>query len=233
MDNNNLSWTINKNILVRELVEELVIHCRYGCKLSDDKSSNRYEVDPDGCPCTFPMKDRREHESSCGFASRSCLSNTGCPPLVKMIPLHDLWLSNCLDVGSHGNLCVKPSNLSLPVSNTLRSLNISEYGRKITEEEIDSIFQYSAKCPQLEEIWFMDCLLPQYIEKTESLSDLRRRHVKVQWDCHEQYELNLHSGQWEHSLMQTPITDEDYEEDLEWIYFRKLHEERKQQLGNY
>ncbi|KAJ8048100.1 E3 ubiquitin-protein ligase TRAF7 [Holothuria leucospilota] len=80
VDNNNLSWTIHKNILVRELVEELVIHCRYGCKLSDDKSGNKYEVDPDGCPCTFPMKDRSKHESHCGFASRSCLSNTGCPP---------------------------------------------------------------------------------------------------------------------------------------------------------
>lgn len=58
MDNFGLSVMV-KNIAVSEQVGELVIHCRYGCKLPDNNPGSKYEVDPEGCPFTFPLKDRR------------------------------------------------------------------------------------------------------------------------------------------------------------------------------
>ena len=36
------------NIAVAEQIGEIIVHCKYGCKLNE--STNSYEVDPDGCP---------------------------------------------------------------------------------------------------------------------------------------------------------------------------------------
>lgn len=60
-------------------------------------------------------------------------------------------LYNCLDVGSEGNLLLKPSNVSLPViGTTFEWLHIHEFGRVITEEETDSILQYASMCMKLQ-----------------------------------------------------------------------------------
>lgn len=63
VDNLKLSVMV-KNIAVSEQVGELLIHCRYGCKLLENGEKDKYEVDPEGCPFTFPLKDRRWRKSS-------------------------------------------------------------------------------------------------------------------------------------------------------------------------
>ncbi|XP_071814542.1 E3 ubiquitin-protein ligase TRAF7-like isoform X3 [Apostichopus japonicus] len=83
VDNLKLSVMV-KNIAVSEQVGELLIHCRYGCKLLENGEKDKYEVDPEGCPFTFPLKDRSEHENQCGYAIVHCLNNPDCPPVLKM-----------------------------------------------------------------------------------------------------------------------------------------------------
>ncbi|KAJ8041046.1 hypothetical protein HOLleu_11737 [Holothuria leucospilota] len=84
----------------------------------------------------------------------------------RKIPMYMVRHFNCLDVGCSGNLRVKPSDMSLPVMDTLRWLEIYEYGRVMTEKETESMLQYSAMCVCLEKVQFSVCLLPRYIKVT-------------------------------------------------------------------
>lgn len=101
----------------------------------------------------------------------------------RKIPIDWVRLTDSLNVDSMGSLCVKPSNLPLPVMNTLKWLEIVEYGRELTEEEADSILQYSALCLKLNVLLFDWCILPRYIKVTESMSVLNSRNVQVWWNA--------------------------------------------------
>ena len=45
------------NIAVSEQIGEMLIHCKYGCKLSEE--SQNYVVDPGRCPVTVKIANRR------------------------------------------------------------------------------------------------------------------------------------------------------------------------------
>nr|XP_054763208.1 E3 ubiquitin-protein ligase TRAF7-like isoform X2 [Lytechinus pictus] len=82
VDNMKLAVVVN-NIAVNEQVGELLIHCKYGCKPSQI-NLGEYEVDPEGCPFTIRISDRKEHESQCGYAPVRCPNNPDCPLVLKM-----------------------------------------------------------------------------------------------------------------------------------------------------
>ncbi|XP_022101876.1 E3 ubiquitin-protein ligase TRAF7-like isoform X2 [Acanthaster planci] len=95
VDDMKLAVVVN-NIAVSEQIGELYIHCRYGCKPSGTGIQDEYVVDPDGCPCTLRVNERREHEMECSYAPVQCPNNPDCPKILKMnLAAH---LQNC-------NLC--------------------------------------------------------------------------------------------------------------------------------
>jgi hypothetical protein len=53
---------------VKQHFDELRVHCRYGCK----KDHDDWVVDPEGCPVSFPFKDRQQHEQECDRRTVSC-----------------------------------------------------------------------------------------------------------------------------------------------------------------
>ncbi|CAH1794412.1 unnamed protein product [Owenia fusiformis] len=69
------------NLAVSEQVGGLLIHCRYGCKLSEDGSG--YVVDSSGCPGTCKLNSRKDHEDNCDYAPVQCPNNPHCPILIK------------------------------------------------------------------------------------------------------------------------------------------------------
>ncbi|KAJ8049033.1 NLR family CARD domain-containing protein 4 [Holothuria leucospilota] len=158
----------------------------------------------------------------------------------KVIPIKSLTLDNCLNVGCQGNLRVMPSYLYLPVINAiLNYFRINDEGREITEEETNTILQYLAKCPGLKRVWFQYCLLPRYIEVTESMSVLKSRGVKVVWwSGLNRYLLDLDSGRWMDRWLPrpylaaldgaTPMTDEQYQLAVEETH--KWREVRRKRL---
>ncbi|KAJ8049964.1 NLR family CARD domain-containing protein 4 [Holothuria leucospilota] len=96
----------------------------------------------------------------------------------QKIPILSVVLVDCLEIDSTGNLCVKPSKLSLPVIDSETVMWIYEEGLEITKEVTEGILQYLTKCLGLTRIVFNRCLFPRYIEVTECLSALRARNVK-------------------------------------------------------
>ena len=58
VDDMKLAVVVN-NIAVSEQIGELYIHCRNGCKPSGTGIQDEYVVDPDGCPCTLRVNERR------------------------------------------------------------------------------------------------------------------------------------------------------------------------------
>lgn len=46
-----------ENIVVREQVGSLFVHCRFGVRLSD--LLGEYEIDSNGCPFTIKLAERR------------------------------------------------------------------------------------------------------------------------------------------------------------------------------
>ena len=58
VDDMKLAVVVN-NIAVSEQIGELYIHCRNGCKPSGTGIQDEYQVDPDGCPSTFRVNERR------------------------------------------------------------------------------------------------------------------------------------------------------------------------------
>ncbi|XP_078481474.1 zinc finger protein [Ciona intestinalis] len=82
VDNKKMS-SILGNLAVSEQVGALYIHCRYGCKLVNDRC-NEYEVNQSGCPFTVKLAERRTHEDSCLYAPISCPNNPMCPTMLRM-----------------------------------------------------------------------------------------------------------------------------------------------------
>lgn len=78
---------VNKNRLVAEMLDSLLVHCRWGLKhkdSADNETSNNnnnrgsaasdgfWVVDPHGCPATFKRSFRQAHEKDCPHAILSC-----------------------------------------------------------------------------------------------------------------------------------------------------------------
>ncbi|XP_019850390.1 PREDICTED: E3 ubiquitin-protein ligase TRAF7-like [Amphimedon queenslandica] len=81
IDNIVLSMVV-KNLAVAEQVGELHIHCRFGCKQSQEKPW-QYEPDPLGCPMILKLANRDEHEKECDYAPVKCPNSSLCPPILK------------------------------------------------------------------------------------------------------------------------------------------------------
>ncbi|XP_041363927.1 E3 ubiquitin-protein ligase TRAF7-like [Gigantopelta aegis] len=69
------------NIAVSEQIGEMLIYCKYGCKLSDE--GDEYVPDPTRCPVTIKISSRREHEAECDYMPVECPNQAGCPRLLK------------------------------------------------------------------------------------------------------------------------------------------------------
>ncbi|XP_076443202.1 E3 ubiquitin-protein ligase TRAF7-like [Babylonia areolata] len=69
------------NIAVSEQIGEMLIHCRYGCKL--DPTTDTYVVDSTRCQATIKLGSRKEHEESCDFMTMRCPNNNNCPPILR------------------------------------------------------------------------------------------------------------------------------------------------------
>ncbi|XP_050403849.1 E3 ubiquitin-protein ligase TRAF7 [Patella vulgata] len=80
VDNDKLSIVV-ANIAVFEQTGELLIHCRYGCRLSEDGET--YKLDEALCPVTMKMLNRNEHENDCDYKPVECPNRAGCPKLLK------------------------------------------------------------------------------------------------------------------------------------------------------
>ncbi|KAK7492789.1 hypothetical protein BaRGS_00015927 [Batillaria attramentaria] len=80
VDDQKLSVVV-ANIAVSEQIGEMLVHCRYGCKL--DTTSNSYVVDPTRCQATVKLSSRREHEETCDFMPMECPNNTGCASILR------------------------------------------------------------------------------------------------------------------------------------------------------
>nr|XP_006823995.1 PREDICTED: E3 ubiquitin-protein ligase TRAF7-like [Saccoglossus kowalevskii] len=83
IDESKLSVVV-ANIALSEQIGELSVHCKYGCRPSSNGIPGDYEVDPNGCPMTVKLHDRKEHESQCGYAPLQCPNNSSCPLILKM-----------------------------------------------------------------------------------------------------------------------------------------------------
>ncbi|CAI9726795.1 E3 ubiquitin-protein ligase TRAF7-like [Octopus vulgaris] len=80
VDNQKLMIVV-ANIAVSEQIGELQIHCKYGCKPSEDGSP--HVVDTTKCPVIVKLSNRRVHEDECDFVPVECPNNVGCPSLLK------------------------------------------------------------------------------------------------------------------------------------------------------
>ncbi|XP_048759557.1 uncharacterized protein LOC125669151 [Ostrea edulis] len=80
IDNQGIAVVV-ANIAVSEQIGEMYIHCRHGCRLSEDGHS--YEVDPTRCQATVKVSCRTEHEESCDYMMVECPNHTGCPQLLR------------------------------------------------------------------------------------------------------------------------------------------------------
>lgn len=101
----------------------------------------------------------------------------------KEIKITCLELENCLDLDSlsTGRLRFE-SGVSLPVFDTLSLIILSEFAVVISKEEMEGILQYAARCKNLSHLTFGHCLLPMYIDSSETISVLRSKKISVEWD---------------------------------------------------
>lgn len=123
-----------------------------------------------------------------------------------------LYLSNCCSKVDSSEWSIQlKSNLSVPVLRPLKVLVIEEEGEEIPD--ITGFIQYSERCPELEILKFLYCMLPQSVQ-TGSFSVLRSRKFKVWWGPRGDvsYRLNLASGLWERTQGHGTgvMTNEDY-----------------------
>ncbi|KAL4230818.1 E3 ubiquitin-protein ligase traf7 [Mactra antiquata] len=169
------------NIAVSEQIGELIIHCKYGCRLSDDGQT--YIVDPSGCPETIKLSSRSEHEEDCDFMLVECPNNAGCPPLLKKdFVLH---MSQC------NNVRCPYQKYSCDFTGTQEDLDehlkvckfdsMKEFLQRTDEKIADLQFSLSNKD---QEIAFLRSMLGKLSEKVETLEKVTE--VKVQLLEHNQ-----------------------------------------------
>jgi len=72
------------NLAVGEQINELYIHCKYGCRPSSSGIPGEYECNPEGCPMEIKFGHRMDHESNCQYAPTRCPNSSNCPIMLKM-----------------------------------------------------------------------------------------------------------------------------------------------------
>nr|XP_034313400.1 E3 ubiquitin-protein ligase TRAF7-like isoform X7 [Crassostrea gigas] len=80
IDNQTIAVVV-ANIAVSEQIGEMFIHCRHGCRLSEDGQT--YELDPTRCQATVKVATRGEHEEACDYMMVECPNHAGCPQLLR------------------------------------------------------------------------------------------------------------------------------------------------------
>lgn len=80
IDNQTIAVVV-ANIAVSEQIGEMFIHCRHGCRLSEDGQT--YELDPTRCQATVKVATRVEHEETCDYMMVECPNHAGCPQLLR------------------------------------------------------------------------------------------------------------------------------------------------------
>eukprot|EP00117_Sycon_ciliatum_P040688 scpid31882/ scgid29858/ E3 ubiquitin-protein ligase TRAF7; RING finger and WD repeat-containing protein 1; RING finger protein 119; TNF receptor-associated factor 7 len=70
------------NLAVSDQIAELMIHCKYGCKQVEG-SPEEWKVDPEGCPVTIKLSQRRTHEQTCEYAQVRCPNSENCPVVLR------------------------------------------------------------------------------------------------------------------------------------------------------
>ena len=78
--------TFIPNLTVKQLLGELRIHCRYGCKTVRGSNSEEDEFveDVEGCPEYVIMQNRFTHEKDCQYASVPCPLGFPCSGIRRM-----------------------------------------------------------------------------------------------------------------------------------------------------
>ncbi|XP_065065622.1 E3 ubiquitin-protein ligase TRAF7-like isoform X3 [Rhopilema esculentum] len=72
------------NLAVDEQINELYIHCKYGCRPCSSGVPGEYEIHPDGCPMEIKFGTRAEHEALCEYAPIRCPNSSTCPTMIKL-----------------------------------------------------------------------------------------------------------------------------------------------------
>ncbi|XP_072029990.1 E3 ubiquitin-protein ligase TRAF7-like isoform X3 [Amphiura filiformis] len=167
VDEMKLAVVVN-NIAVSEQIGELYIHCKFGCKLAGTGLPGEFEVDPEGCPTTMRVNERREHESACGFAPVQCPNNPDCPKILKMNLDAHLETCNLCKCDHHKYGChfvgtQEQVNEHLP---NCRYEGIKEY-LQTSEDRIRELGQTISQKDQ--EIGFLRSMLGKLSERVDRL----------------------------------------------------------------
>ncbi|XP_071831764.1 NLR family CARD domain-containing protein 4-like [Apostichopus japonicus] len=116
------------------------------------------------------------------------------------IPISCVWLYLCSPrVDESGLNLILQSGLSLSILSSLQKLEIYDYNRRLTNEELAAILSYSSQCTSLKELEFGRYFLPDTIPVGSIPTSLKSRNVKVLNDTYsdEYRRLNLQTGQWQ------------------------------------
>ena len=79
------------NLLAKTLVEELEVHCTYGCTFTDEG----WVLNDEGCPETIKFGLRKAHQRACEFAPVRCPYGGDRCDLVPQIYLEDHMEEEC------------------------------------------------------------------------------------------------------------------------------------------
>lgn len=173
VDGHSLSVVV-ANIAVSEQIGEMLIHCKYGCKLSEDSQS--YVVDPGRCPVTVKIANRREHEDDCDYMTVECPNNAGCPPLLKK-ELED-HLRHCNNVRCpHVKYSCDFTGTQDELEDHLKTCkfeSMKEFLHRTDEKISDLQFALNSKD---QEVGFLRSMLGKLSERVETLE--RNSEVKL------------------------------------------------------
>ncbi|XP_071831775.1 uncharacterized protein [Apostichopus japonicus] len=117
------------------------------------------------------------------------------------IPISCVWLNECSPrVDESGLNLILESGLSLSILSSLQKLLISDFNRRLTNEELTAILSYFSQCTSLKELRFgSGYTMPDTVPVGSIPSSLKSRNVKVLnlIDIGKYRLLNLQTGQWQ------------------------------------
>lgn len=106
------------------------------------------------------------------------------------------------------NVIILESNLEISHELPFEDLTISFTNKTPTDEDWENIIIFCSKCPQLKELWLLDCVPPYTITLGPSVSgfQLSNLGVNVKWRTKESdvFILDLDKGQWKLHLKGEP-----------------------------
>ncbi|XP_064406135.1 E3 ubiquitin-protein ligase TRAF7-like [Halichondria panicea] len=177
LDNNQLSMVV-RNLAIADQVGELLIHCRYGCKPSQEIPGG-YEVDTSGCPMLIKLSVRSDHEKDCQYAPVGCPNSSKCPLLLKKdLPDHLKQCGNvrcphlkytCLFEGTR-------EDMTEHLENSCKYEGLKGFlGR--TEDQISDLTDELKR--KDEEIMFLRSMLANLSEKVEHLEKSSEKQLEL------------------------------------------------------